>query len=322
MSRWATTPRSADAILYGSMPMSIRRVTAFGASLVWSVESTRWPVSDACSAICAVSWSRISPISTTSGSCRRIDRSAEANVRPAFSCTWTCTMFSPRRYSTGSSTVTMLTPSLWIMPDGRVERGGLARAGRSGHQQDALLGRQQGLHPLLLVLVHPERVEAQHRGALAQDPDHDLLAQRCRQGRDPEVHRLAVHRDASPAVLGPEAVGDVEPGHDLDAGDEGQARLARNLHDLPQHAVDAVAHHHAALDGLDVDVARPAGDAVRQHDVHQPDDRPLAGLLGAGRGLFIVLLQLPDIELARRCPRAGGSSRRPRSGTARRSAAG
>ena len=96
------------------MPMSTSRVTALGASLVWSVESTRWPVSDACSAICAVSWSRISPISTTSGSCRRIERSAEANVRPAFSCTCTWTMFSPRRYSTGSSTVTMLTPSLWI----------------------------------------------------------------------------------------------------------------------------------------------------------------------------------------------------------------
>jgi len=109
-----TTPRSALAILYGSMPMSTRRVIALAASLVCSVESTRWPVSEACSAIWAVSWSRISPMSTTSGSWRRIDRSAEAKVRPAFSCTWTCTMFSPSRYSTGSSTVTMLTPSPWI----------------------------------------------------------------------------------------------------------------------------------------------------------------------------------------------------------------
>ena len=82
MSRCATMPRSADAILYASIPMSTSRVTAFGASLVCSVESTRWPVSDAWSAIWAVSWSRISPMSTTSGSCRRIDRSAEAKVRP------------------------------------------------------------------------------------------------------------------------------------------------------------------------------------------------------------------------------------------------
>ena len=95
------------------MPMSTSRVTTLGASLVWSVESTRWPVSEAWSAICAVSLSRISPTSTTSGSCRRIDRSAEAKVSPALSCTWTWTMFCPRRYSTGSSTVTMLTPSFW-----------------------------------------------------------------------------------------------------------------------------------------------------------------------------------------------------------------
>jgi hypothetical protein len=111
MSRCAITPRRAEAILYDSMPMSTSRVTALGASLVWSVESTRWPVSEACSAICAVSWSRISPTSTTSGSCRRIERKAEAKVSPALSWTCTWTMFCPNRYSTGSSTVTMLTPS-------------------------------------------------------------------------------------------------------------------------------------------------------------------------------------------------------------------
>ena len=42
--------------------MSVRRVTALAASLVCSVASTRWPVSEAWMAICAVSKSRISPI--------------------------------------------------------------------------------------------------------------------------------------------------------------------------------------------------------------------------------------------------------------------
>ena len=50
------------------MPMSMRRVTAETESLVCSVANTRWPVSDACTAIWAVSTSRISPIITTSGS--------------------------------------------------------------------------------------------------------------------------------------------------------------------------------------------------------------------------------------------------------------
>ena len=44
--------------------------TAPGASLVCSVENTRWPVSAAWMAISAVSWSRISPTMITSGSCR------------------------------------------------------------------------------------------------------------------------------------------------------------------------------------------------------------------------------------------------------------
>ena len=44
------------------------RVTASGASLVCSVEKTTCPVSDASTAICAVSWSRISPTRIMSGS--------------------------------------------------------------------------------------------------------------------------------------------------------------------------------------------------------------------------------------------------------------
>jgi hypothetical protein len=126
--------------------------------------------------------------------------------------------------------------------------------------------------------------------------DHDLLAQRGRQGRDPEVHGLAVDAHPGSAVLRPEPVGDVEPRHDLDARDERQAGVARDLHDLPEHAVDPVAHHDAALDGLHVDIARPAGDPVGQHHVDQADDRPLTGLLGAGGGLLLPL-ELLDLEV-------------------------
>ena len=53
------------------MPMLSRRVTVAGASLVCSVESTRWPVSAALTAISAVSKSRISPTMMMSGSWRR-----------------------------------------------------------------------------------------------------------------------------------------------------------------------------------------------------------------------------------------------------------
>ena len=51
-------------------PRSSRRVIEEGASLVCRVESTRWPVSAACTACSAVSVSRISPTMMMSGSWR------------------------------------------------------------------------------------------------------------------------------------------------------------------------------------------------------------------------------------------------------------
>ena len=66
----------------GGTPMSRSRVIVLGASLVCSVLNTMWPVSEACTAISAVSRSRISPTRILSGSCRRIDRRHWAKVLP------------------------------------------------------------------------------------------------------------------------------------------------------------------------------------------------------------------------------------------------
>ena len=92
--------------------MSRRRVIAPIASLVCTVDSTRWPVRLACTAICAVSTSRISPTITTSGSWRRIARRPAAKLIPTLALTGVWPMPS-MAYSTGSSTVRMLRwPSL------------------------------------------------------------------------------------------------------------------------------------------------------------------------------------------------------------------
>ncbi|MCY1375425.1 hypothetical protein D9M68_662130 [compost metagenome] len=70
--------------------MSSRRVTVSGALLVCSVDSTRWPVSEASMAVLAVSASRISPTMITSGSARTKARSALAKVQSmrGLTCTW------------------------------------------------------------------------------------------------------------------------------------------------------------------------------------------------------------------------------------------
>ena len=87
--------------------MSTNRVTAPAAELVCRVASTKCPVREACTAICAVSKSRISPIMMTSGSCRKMARKARAKVISIFGLT--CVWPTPSRsYSIGSSTVIML----------------------------------------------------------------------------------------------------------------------------------------------------------------------------------------------------------------------
>ena len=103
-----------DATLNGATPMFSSRVSVVGASLVCSVDSTRWPVCAALIAMSAVSRSRISPTITMSGSWRRNARSAIANVRPAFS--FTLTWFTPGSWiSAGSSAVEMLMPGWFRM---------------------------------------------------------------------------------------------------------------------------------------------------------------------------------------------------------------
>ena len=68
---------------------------------------------------------------------RRIERSALANVRPAFG--FTCTWLMPAmRYSTGSSTVMTLISGLRDRVQRRVERRRLARTGRAGDEDHAV----------------------------------------------------------------------------------------------------------------------------------------------------------------------------------------
>ena len=106
---------SALATRNGSMPISMRRLMAPGASLVCSVERTRWPVSAPSMAICAVSRSRISPTMMMSGSARIIARSPLAKVRPARALTWTWVIPSIWR-STGSSMVMMFFSGVLTSP--------------------------------------------------------------------------------------------------------------------------------------------------------------------------------------------------------------
>ena len=88
---------------------SMMRLIDSDASTVCSVESTRWPVSAALSAVWTVSSSRISPTRMTSGSWRRTRRSARLNDAVSWPTSrWlTIELRSGCRNSIGSSIVTM-----------------------------------------------------------------------------------------------------------------------------------------------------------------------------------------------------------------------
>ena len=118
------------------------RLIVSDASTVWSVESTRWPVSAALSAVWTVSSSRISPTRITSGSWRSTRRRARLKDAVSWPTSrWLMIELRSRcRNSIGSSIVTMCLLHRPVhVVDHRRERGRLAGAGRAGEQDDPAL---------------------------------------------------------------------------------------------------------------------------------------------------------------------------------------
>jgi hypothetical protein len=75
---------------------------------------------------------------------------------------------------------------------------------------------------------------------------------------------LVLHLQLDAAVLRHAPLGDVQLRQDLDARCQRRLHLHGRLHDLAQHAVDAVADPDLLLERLDVDVGRAALHGVRQ----------------------------------------------------------
>ena len=72
-------------------------------------------------------------------------------------------------------------------------------------------------------------------------------------------------------------LGDVEIGHDLDAGGDGKGQMARRRHHFVQHAVGLDADAEFVLERLEVQVAGVVLDRQQQHHVEQLADRGAVG---------------------------------------------
>ena len=180
------------------------------------------------------------------------------------------------------------------------------------------------------VLGEAERLEVHDDARAVEDTQHDALAVERRQRRDAEVDLLAHHAELDAAVLRQAPLGDVELRHDLDARHDGRLQPARRRLDVVQHAVDAVADLELVLERLDVDVGRALLDGAVDEQVHQPDDRRLAGevaqvvdvLLVVGEELEIAVAVIPGAVLAVAARRCRTPPRAPRGCRARARGAG
>jgi hypothetical protein len=112
-------------------------------------------------------------------------------------------------YSTGSSIVTILRPSLVGVGERGVERGGFAGAGGAGDQDEALGEQDQFPHGLLLLGVHAQLGEVEEEGVAAEDPQADGFAVLGGDDRGAEIVILGLRLQGDTAVLRQPAFGDV-----------------------------------------------------------------------------------------------------------------
>ena len=215
-SRWATMPSSVAVTRNGSRPRSSRRAMALGASLVCSVLKTRWPVREACTAISAVSLSRISPtridvrVLTQHGS--QDSAEGQFDVRLDLALNDAVDVVFDRVFGGDQ-----LAAGIVQFAQRGIERGGFSRAGGAGDDDDAVGLVDQLADGAQVVVAHADLVQIElHVGSIEHAHD-DAFAEHGRQHGDAQVDRLVVDVQLDAAVLRHAALGDVEIRHDLDA---------------------------------------------------------------------------------------------------------
>ena len=101
-----------------------------------------------------------------------------------------------------------------------VERRRFAGAGRAGDQHDAVRHADQLAELRVQIGLHAERFERELHPALVQEPHHDAFAVQHRDHRHADVDLAAGNAELDAAVLRQALLGDVQPGHDLQAADD------------------------------------------------------------------------------------------------------
>lgn len=156
-----------------------------------------------------------------------------------------------------------------------IERGGLARSGGAGHQDDAVGFRYPCTHPPQVVREHPEPVQAQPLALLRQQAHDHRFAMHPWQGGDPHVELRTADPDAHASILRQPSLRDVDGGDQLDPRDDRRESLAGKAQLVVQDAVDAEADTEVELPGFDVNIRRTLFHGLAHHVVDEFDYRRL-----------------------------------------------
>ncbi len=168
----------------------------------------------------------------------------------------------------------------------RVQGGCLARAGRAGHEKDAVWTMDHFAQQLEHVPAHAEVWQGKPSRLFVQDAQDDPLSVGRRQCRDADIHFAAADAQWNPAILGNAFLGDIELRHYLDTRYQERRQRAFWPHDFAHDAVDAEAHAEVLLECFDMHIRRIFPDRLRQKRVDKADDR----------GVVLLLQQVADLR--------------------------
>ena len=123
-----------------------------------------------------------------------------------------------------------------------IERRRFSRTRRPGNQRDA---RRRSEHIFAIEAQDVRRkaklLQADER-SFVEDSQDDIFAEDRRIERDANINLLLFGLDEDAAILMLAALGDIGVGQNLDARDNARRVIAREIHLVNQHAVNAVAH--------------------------------------------------------------------------------
>ena len=240
-------------------------------------------MSAALTPIDAVSASRISPTRMMFGSWRRNDRSARGERQAdavAHLHLVDARQVELDRVLGGHD----VHAGLVELRERRVERVGLAAAGRAGDEHHApRLANRAHRTSRAPSASNPSCVMSSRSALGVEQPEHDLFAEERRQHRDTEVDVAAACRGRSKRALMRPSCGSRFSAMSSRAMIFTRETIAsrileRRRHHRLQHAVDAEPDPHLLFVRLDVDVARALLNRRQHQRVDEPDDRRFAAL--------------------------------------------